>query len=168
MTRGGAYAARWCTQRKGLRPILVCAAARKASGPTISGNPPTRSHLQHPRCVFQILKRHYARYTPEMVASICGCTVEQFRQVAETLCQNSGRERTSNFSYAVGWTQHTTGVQYIRTAGIVQALLGNIGRPGGGILALRGHSTIQGSTTLHVVKPTGHLTAPGRDDRTAR
>ncbi|MEA2714782.1 MAG: formate dehydrogenase major subunit, partial [Gemmatimonadales bacterium] len=153
------------TQRKG--------AAAKSSGAPHSkeGQPGTdyRRHpphtdptLQHPRCVFQILKRHYARYTPEMVASICGCTVEQFRQVAQTLCENSGRERTSNFSYAVGWTQHTTGVQYIRTAGIVQALLGNIGRPGGGILALRGHSTIQGSTdiaTLYNLLP-GYLTAP--------
>ena len=82
--------------------------------------------------------------------------------MAATLCENSGRERTSAFAYAVGWTQHTVGVQYIRAAGIVQALLGNMGRPGGGILALRGHSTIQGSTdiaTLYNLLP-GYLTAP--------
>jgi formate dehydrogenase major subunit len=118
--------------------------------------------LQHPRCVFQILKRHYARYTPERVAEICGCSVAEFERVANTLCENSGRERTSAFAYAVGWTQHTVGVQYIRAAGIVQALLGNIGRPGGGILALRGHATIQGSTdvpTLYNLLP-GYLTAP--------
>jgi formate dehydrogenase major subunit len=124
--------------------------------------PKTDPSLQHPRCVFQILKRHYARYTPEMVSRICGCTPEQFTFVAESLCNNSGRERTSAFAYAVGWTQHTVGVQYIRAAGIVQALLGNIGRPGGGILALRGHATIQGSTdiaTLYNLLP-GYLPAP--------
>ncbi|HEX7337829.1 MAG TPA: molybdopterin-dependent oxidoreductase, partial [Gemmatimonadales bacterium] len=124
--------------------------------------PRTDPTLQHPRCVFQILKRHYARYTPERVAEICGCTVAELERVAKTLCENSGRERTSAFAYAVGWTQHTVGVQYIRAAGIVQALLGNMGRPGGGILALRGHSTIQGSTdiaTLYNLLP-GYLTAP--------
>ncbi len=126
-------------------------------------NPPkTDPTLQDPRCVFQILKRHYARYTAEMVSQICGCTPEQFDYVAKALCDNSGRERTSAFAYAVGWTQHTVGVQYIRAAGIVQALLGNIGRPGGGILALRGHATIQGSTdiaTLYNLLP-GYLPAP--------
>jgi formate dehydrogenase major subunit len=124
--------------------------------------PRTDPTLRHPRCVFQILKRHYARYTPAMVSQICGCSEEQFTKVAEALCENSGRERTSAFAYAVGWTQHTVGVQYIRTAGIVQALLGNIGRPGGGILALRGHATIQGSTdiaTLYNLLP-GYLPAP--------
>lgn len=124
--------------------------------------PQTDPTLQHPRCVFQILKRHYARYTPEQVAEICGCSAEELERVAELLCNNSGRERTSAFAYAVGWTQHTVGVQYIRAAGIVQALLGNIGRPGGGILALRGHATIQGSTdipTLYNLLP-GYLTAP--------
>jgi formate dehydrogenase major subunit len=124
--------------------------------------PRTDPTLRDPRTVFQILRRHYARYTPEMVAQICGCTVDQFAAVAETLCANSGRERTSAFAYAVGWTQHTVGVQYIRAAGIVQALLGNIGRPGGGIMALRGHATIQGSTdlaTLYNLLP-GYLPAP--------
>ncbi len=104
--------------------------------------------LEHPRCVFQILKRHYARYTPEKVDEICGIPPELFVRVAEALCANSGRERTSAFCYAVGWTQHTVGAQYIRTAAIIQLLLGNIGRPGGGILALRGHASIQGSTDI--------------------
>ncbi|HKG91018.1 MAG TPA: molybdopterin-dependent oxidoreductase, partial [Gemmatimonadaceae bacterium] len=124
--------------------------------------PRTDPTLRHPRCVFQILKRHYARYTPEMVARVCGCTAEQFLQVAHALADNSGRERTSAFAYAVGWTQHTVGVQYIRAAGILQALLGNMGRPGGGIMALRGHATIQGSTdiaTLYNLLP-GYLPAP--------
>jgi formate dehydrogenase major subunit len=134
----------------------------------LSRTPPqTDESLQHPRCVFQILKRHYARYTPEMVSQICGCTVDQFLSVARALVENSGRERTSAFAYAVGWTQHTVGVQYIRTAGIVQSLLGNIGRPGGGIMALRGHATIQGSTdiaTLYNLLP-GYLPAPTAQQR---
>jgi formate dehydrogenase major subunit len=104
--------------------------------------------LQHPRCVFQVLKRHFARYTPEAVAEICGVPQETFQRVCELLTQNSGRERTTVFAYGQGWTQHTVGVQYIRTAAILQSLLGNIGRPGGGILALRGHTSIQGSTDL--------------------
>jgi formate dehydrogenase major subunit len=118
--------------------------------------------LQHPRCVFQILKRHYSRYTPEMVERVCGVPKEMLVRVAETLCSNSGRERTSAFAYAVGWTQHSVGVQYIRTAAIIQLLLGNIGRPGGGILALRGHASIQGSTdipTLYNLLP-GYLPMP--------
>jgi formate dehydrogenase major subunit len=104
--------------------------------------------LTHPRCVFQILKRHFARYTPAMVAEVCGVPEALFTEVAETLCANSGRERTSAFCYAVGWTQHSVGVQYIRAAAILQLLLGNVGRPGGGILALRGHASIQGSTDI--------------------
>jgi formate dehydrogenase major subunit len=121
--------------------------------------------LQHPRCVFQILKRHFARYTPELVSQVCGCTPEELVRVAELLCANSGRERTSAVVYALGWTQHTTGVQMIRTAGILQLLLGNMGRPGGGIMAMRGHSTIQGSTdlaTLYDVLP-GYLPQPSAD-----
>src|SRR5205807_8541838 len=121
------------------------------------GDPPNEDwDLEHPRCVFQILKRHYARYTPEVVEQICGVPRERFLAVAEALCENSGRERTSAICYAVGWTQHTHGVQNIRAAAIVQLLLGNIGRPGGGIVALRGHANIQGSTdipTLYNILP---------------
>jgi formate dehydrogenase major subunit len=113
--------------------------------------------LQHPRCVFQILKRHFARYTPEMVEETCGIPSASLLKVAEALCANSGRERTSAFCYAVGWTHHSVGVQYIRTASIVQMLLGNMGRPGGGILALRGHASIQGSTDI----PTLYNLLPG-------
>ena len=118
--------------------------------------------LQDPRCVFQILKRHFARYTPEMVEQVSGVPKALLLKVAETLCANSGRERTSAFCYAVGWTQHSNGVQYIRTAAIIQLLLGNIGRPGGGIMALRGHASIQGSTdipTLYNLLP-GYLPMP--------
>jgi formate dehydrogenase major subunit len=127
------------------------------------GNPPhTDPSLEHPRCVFQILKRHFRRYTPEMVAKVCGVPPARLVEVAEALIANSGRERTAAFVYSVGWTQHTVGVQYIRTASIIQLLLGNIGRPGGGILALRGHATIQGSTdvpTLYNLLP-GYLPMP--------
>jgi formate dehydrogenase major subunit len=124
--------------------------------------------LQHPRCVMQILRRHFARYTPEVVSQVCGCTPEEFVRVAELLCANSGRERTTCITYALGWTQHTTGVQIIRTAGILQLLLGNMGRPGGGIMALRGHSTIQGATDLSTLYDTlpGYLPQPSAYDRT--
>jgi formate dehydrogenase major subunit len=125
--------------------------------------PPAADHsLQHPRCVFQLLKKHYRRYTPEAVEQICGIPRQTFLTVAEELCRNSGRERTSAFVYSVGWTQHTVGVQYIRTAAIIQLLLGNVGRPGGGVMALRGHASIQGSTdvpTLYNILP-GYLPMP--------
>ncbi len=112
------------------------------------GEPERDETLTHPRCVFQVLKRHYARYTPEAVEEICGVPRDLFRQVCELVTENSGRDRTTAFAYAVGWTQHTVGVQYIRAASVLQSLLGNIGRPGGGILALRGHASIQGSTDI--------------------
>jgi formate dehydrogenase major subunit len=118
--------------------------------------------LQNPRCALNILRRHYERYTPETVANICGCSKEDFLEVAEALCRNSGRERTTCIVYAVGWTQHSTGVQMIRAAGILQLLLGNMGRPGGGIMAMRGHASIQGSTdvpTLYDLLP-GYLPQP--------
>jgi len=118
--------------------------------------------LQHPRCVFQILKHHYARYTPEMVSRACGVPEEAFLKVCEAVTANSGRERTTAWVYSVGWTQHTVGVQYIRGAAIIQLLLGNMGRPGGGIMALRGHASIQGSTdipTLFNLLP-GYLPMP--------
>ena len=118
--------------------------------------------LQHPRCVFQILRRHFARYTPEMVQRVSGISQADFQAVADALISNSGPERTSSFIYALGWTQHSEGVQMIRTAAILQLLLGNVGRPGGGIMAMRGHASIQGSTdipTLYDLLP-GYLNMP--------
>ena len=113
------------------------------------GDPPHEDwDLEHPRSVFQLTRKHFQRYTPEMVEDVCGVPKGVFLQIAEALCDNSGRERTSAICYAVGWTQHTTGVQNIRASAILQLLLGNIGRPGGGILALRGHANIQGSTDI--------------------
>ncbi len=119
-----------------------------SGGPSLQGGFDTDPTLDHPRCVFQILKRHFARYSAAMVEETCGIPEALFHRVCDTLTGNSGRERTSAFVYAVGWTQHTTGAQFIRSASILQLLLGNIGRPGGGIQALRGHASIQGSTDV--------------------
>jgi formate dehydrogenase major subunit len=118
--------------------------------------------LRHPRCVYQILKRHYARYTPELVERVCGVPRERFLRVCADWTANSGRDRTAALVYSVGWTQHSVGAQYIRAGAIIQLLLGNIGRPGGGIIALRGHASIQGSTdipTLFNLLP-GYLPMP--------
>jgi formate dehydrogenase major subunit len=123
--------------------------------------------LQDPHCVFQTLKRHFARYTPEMVEKICGIPPALFHKVASALVDASGPDKTAVICYALGWTQHSKGVQIIRTASILQLLLGNIGRPGGGILALRGHASIQGSTdipTLFDILP-GYLPMPVGDGR---
>ncbi len=118
--------------------------------------------LQDPFCVFQILKKHFARYTPEMVSQITGCPREKIVEVAETLLNNSGPDKTAAICYAVGWTQHTYGPQMIGTAATLQLLLGNIGRPGGGIVALRGHATIQGSTDVPTLYHSihGYMPAP--------
>ncbi len=129
-----------------------------AAGETCQTDPT----MQHPRSVFQILKRHYARYTPEMVEEVCGISRADFQYLADSIVQNSGRDRTTCFAYAVGWTQHAQGAQYIRTATILQLLMGNVGRPGSGIMALRGHASIQGSTdipTLFNLLP-GYLPMP--------
>jgi formate dehydrogenase major subunit len=118
--------------------------------------------LQHPRCVYQVMKRHFARYTPEMVEDICGVPRDKFKAVVENYVNASGPDKTAAICYALGFTQHSKGVQIIRTAAILQLLLGNIGRPGGGILALRGHASIQGSTdipTLYDILP-GYLPMP--------
>ena len=106
--------------------------AHGSGGAAAHPSPDTDQTLQHPRCVFQLLKRHFSRYTPEMVEQICGISAENFRAVCDAVTSNSGRDRTTAFVYSVGWTQHTVGVQYIRTGAILQALLGNMGRPGGG------------------------------------
>ena len=128
----------------------------------VDGKPEQDPTLQHPRCVFQVLRRHFSRYTPGAVAQTCGCSSAEVIRVAELLARNSGRDRTSSIVYALGWTQHSTGVQMIRAAAIIQLLLGNIGRPGGGIMAMRGHCSIQGSTdipTLYDLLP-GYIPQP--------
>ena len=131
-------------------------------GMDVQGDPPRDPTLQHPRCVYQILKRHFSRYTPEMVERVCGVSQEEFLEACRAWTESSGRERTTALVYSVGWTQHSVGVQYIRTGAILQLLLGNMGRPGGGIMALRGHASIQGSTdipTLFNILP-GYLPMP--------
>jgi formate dehydrogenase major subunit len=122
--------------------------------------------LENPRCVFQVLKRHFSRYTPEMVEQHCGIPKQAFLEAAEAFANASGPEKTGCICYAVGWTHHSTGVQIIRAAAILQLLLGNVGRPGGGILALRGHASIQGSTdipTLYDILP-GYIPMPFFED----
>jgi formate dehydrogenase major subunit len=118
--------------------------------------------LEHPRCVWQILKRHYARYTPEMVERVCGIPQELFAKVCRLFVESSGRERTAAFVHGVGWTQHTIGSQYIRAASILQLLLGNMGRPGGGVMAMRGHASIQGSSDIPTLFDTlsGYIPTP--------
>jgi formate dehydrogenase major subunit len=104
--------------------------------------------LQNPRCVLQIVKKHFSRYTPEMVERTTGCPQDIFLKVADTILANSGADRTTSFAYAVAWTQHTNGPQIIGCCALLQLLLGNFGRPGAGIMALRGHASIQGSTDV--------------------
>jgi formate dehydrogenase major subunit len=136
--------------------------AHGSGGAAAHPTPDTDPTLQDPRCVLQVLKRHFARYTPELVEQVCGVPLDQFARVCQLVTDNSGPDRTTAFVYSLGWTQHTVGVQYIRTAAILQSLLGNVGRPGGGIMALRGHASIQGSTdipTLFDLLP-GYLPMP--------
>ncbi len=104
--------------------------------------------LEHPRSVFQLMQKHYSRYTPEQVASICGCSVEDFTRSAEIICSTGKPDRCGTILYALGWTQHSHSVQLIHTAAMLQLLLGNIGVPGGGVNAQRGHSNIQGATDM--------------------
>jgi formate dehydrogenase major subunit len=150
--------------REQLRQIRVAGRGERhgASGAVCHPAPDTDETLQHPRCVLQVLKRHYARYTPQLVAEVAGVPEATFKQVCELITENSGRDRTTAFVYSVGWTHHTIGAQNIRSASILQALLGNVGRPGGGVMALRGHASIQGSTdipTLFDLLP-GYLLMP--------
>ena len=125
--------------------------------------------LQHPRCVFQLLKQQYSRYTPEMVERITGIPKDQFLKAADlftSVRKDGDMKKVATIMYAVGWTQHTFGTQIIRTAAILQLLLGNIGRAGGGVNALRGHSNIQGATDMGGVFDTlpGYLKVPNPTD----
>ncbi|TMA10822.1 MAG: formate dehydrogenase, partial [Deltaproteobacteria bacterium] len=104
--------------------------------------------MKNPRCVFQLLKKHVERYTPEMVERICGTPKDQFLKVADVVTSTGNAARAGTIMYALGWTQHSTGVQIIRAAATLQLVLGNVGRPGGGVNALRGHSNIQGATDM--------------------
>ncbi len=104
--------------------------------------------LQHPRCVLSLLRKHVERYTPDMVNLLCGTPKEDFLKICEIIAATSAPDKTTTFLYALGWTHHTAGAQIIRGSAMIQLLLGNIGMPGGGVNALRGHSNIQGYTDL--------------------
>jgi formate dehydrogenase major subunit len=112
------------------------------------GNPKKDMTLKDPNTVFQHLRRHYSRYTPEMVEKVCGLPKEKFLEIADVFCSASGPEKTATISYALQLNQSTNGVQQIRALCILQMVLGNVGRPGGGVVALRGHSNVQGATDM--------------------
>ncbi len=118
--------------------------------------------LQDPRCVYQLMKAHYARYTPEMVSRITGTPVDKFTKACEWIAETAAPDKAMTSMYALGWTQHSKGSQNIRGMAIVQLLLGNIGVAGGGMNALRGHSNIQGLTDLGLMSNLipGYLTLP--------
>lgn len=118
--------------------------------------------LQDPLCVYQQLKKHYSRYTPEMVSRICGTPQDKFLQICQMLGEMSAPDKTSTIMYALGWTQHSVGSQNIRTMAMIQLLLGNMGRPGGGVNALRGHANVQGITDMNAYSEvlSGYMSAP--------
>ncbi|PYT76326.1 MAG: formate dehydrogenase-N subunit alpha, partial [Acidobacteria bacterium] len=127
------------------------ATSGKPAAPHLPENAAYDLNLEHPRCVFQLLRKQYSRYTPEMVERITGVPKEQFLKVADlftSIRKDGDMQKVGTIIYAVGWTQHSSGTQTIRTAAMLQLLLGNIGRAGGGVNALRGHSNIQGATDM--------------------
>jgi formate dehydrogenase major subunit len=145
------------------------ASAPAGKPPTLPPNVAYDLTLEHPRCVFQLLKRQYSRYTPETVERITGIPKEQFLKAADlftSVRKDGDMKKVATIIYAVGWTQHTFGTQIIRTAAMVQLLLGNVGRAGGGVNALRGHSNIQGATDMAGLFDSlpGYLKAPNPTD----
>ena len=123
--------------------------------------------LSHPRCVYQLMKKHYSRYTTEMVEKICGVSPAQFQKVADALASTAVPGRAGTILYALGWTHHSTGAQTIRLGAMVQLLLGNMGIAGGGMNALRGHSNIQGLTDLGLMSNLlpGYMTLPNEAEQ---
>ncbi|OLC50067.1 MAG: formate dehydrogenase-N subunit alpha [Acidobacteria bacterium 13_1_40CM_65_14] len=148
------------------------AAGRSTEPKTPPALPPNVAYdptFQHPRCVFQLLKQQYSRYTPEMVERITGIPKDQFLKAADlftSIRKDGDLKKVATIIYAVGWTQHTFGTQIIRTAAMLQLLLGNVGRAGGGVNALRGHSNIQGATDMAGVFDIlpGYLKVPNPND----
>jgi len=124
--------------------------------------------LEHPRCAYQLMKKHFSRYTPEMVEKICGTPKDQFLKVAEMMGTTCTPDRVMTILYALGWTEHTVGSQNIRTMAMIQLLLGNIGRAGGGVNALRGHANVQGITDMCLYSEVlpGYMSAPTDGDTT--
>src|SRR5450631_1692064 len=144
-------------------------ATLRVAVPALPASPSYDLTLQNPRCVFQLLKKHYSRYTPEMVERITGIPKDQFLKAADlftSIRKDGDTKKVATVIYALGWTQHSTGTQIIRTAAILQLLLGNVGRAGGGVNALRGHSNIQGATDMGGVFDSlpGYLKVPNPAD----
>jgi formate dehydrogenase major subunit len=145
------------------------AGAAPPAAPKLPGNVAYDLSLQNPRCVFQLMKEQYSRYTPEMVERITGIPKDQLLKAYDmftSVRKDGDMKKVSTIIYAVGWTHHTFGTQIIRTAAMVQLLLGNVGRAGGGVNALRGHSNIQGATDMAGVFDTlpGYLKMPNPSD----
>src|SRR5882724_1658565 len=150
-------------------PVGAAAQGGLKPPPMLPANTAYDLSLQNPRCVFQLLKKQYSRYTPEMVERITGVPKEQFLKAADmftSVRKGGDMKKAGTIIYAVGWTQHTFGTQIIRTAAILQLLLGNVGRAGGGVNALRGHSNIQGATDMGGVFDIlpGYLKVPSPSD----
>jgi formate dehydrogenase major subunit len=147
----------------------AAAAPSPGAPPSLPPNVTFDTSLEHERCVYQLLKRHYSRYTPEMVERITGIPKDQFLKAADlftSVRKDGDTKKVATIIYAVGWTQHTFGSQIIRTAAMLQLLLGNVGRAGGGVNALRGHSNIQGATDMAGIFDNlpGYLKVPNPTD----
>ncbi|HLJ87854.1 MAG TPA: molybdopterin-dependent oxidoreductase, partial [Candidatus Angelobacter sp.] len=148
-TQNGAVRA--AAKPSGARAIAAGGPPANLAPATLPPNVAYDFSLEHPRCVYQLLKKHYSRYTPEVVERITGAPKEHFLKVADlftSIRKNGDMKKVGTIIYAVGWTQHTSGTQTIRGAAMLQLLMGNIGRAGGGVNALRGHSNIQGATDM--------------------
>ena len=130
------------------------------------GIPKRDMTLKDPNCVYQLMKKHFERYTPSKVNAVTGCPVETFQKVAELYVSTHKPDRSATIMYAMGATQHTIGVQIVRAYSILQLLMGNMGTAGGGINALRGESNVQGSTDhgllWHII--TGYMESPQYKD----
>jgi len=145
------------------------AGAKVPGAPALPGNVAYDLSLQHPRCVFQLMRQQYSRYTPETVEKITGIPKDQLLKAYDlytSIRKDGDMKKTGTIIYAVGWTQHTFGTQIIRTAAMIQLLLGNVGRAGGGVNALRGHSNIQGATDMAGIFDNlpGYLKVPNPND----
>jgi len=118
--------------------------------------------LKNPNCVYQLLKKHYSRYNLDVVSRITGTPKEDLLRVYKEYTKTGEVGKAGTIMYAMGWTQHTVGVQNIRTMAMIQLLLGNMGVAGGGVNALRGESNVQGSTDhcllFHILP--GYLKTP--------
>jgi len=142
--------------------------AHAAVPPALPENVAYDLTLQHPRCVFQLLRQQYSRYTPEMVEKITGIPQDQFHKAADlftSIRKDGDTKKVGTIIYSVGWTQHSSGTQTIRTAAILQLLLGNVGRAGGGVNALRGHANIQGATDMAGFRSASRLSEGSESER---